>query len=105
MGLTARTEPWGPFGRGWSCEHTMMEVVGDNPWPVLAYPKVWMDLTGKVVLVDDVRPSGPDEPTAPHFVAFASARGYSAIVNFKQFDSPKSVSSGQPLGRYCSHCV
>jgi len=81
MGMTARTEPWGPFGRGWRCDHVTMAVVGDNPWPVLAYPKVWSpgvdgrveaevvhvaaltkeqllatDLTGKIVLVDDVRP-------------------------------------------------
>ena len=80
MGLAARTEAWGPFGRGWRCDHVLMEVVGDNPWPVIAYPKVWspsiegrkeadvvhvatltaealeaMDLTGKVVLLDDVR--------------------------------------------------
>lgn len=81
MGLTARTERWGPFGRGWRCDHVMMAVVGDNPWPVIAYPKVWspgidgrieaevvhvaalgkddlqaMDLTGKIVLVEEVRP-------------------------------------------------
>lgn len=80
MGYDARTEAWGPFGRGWRCEHVAMGVVGDNPWPVIAYPKVWSpslpgrveadvvhvaaltaaeldaaDLTGKVVLVDDVR--------------------------------------------------
>jgi carboxypeptidase Q len=80
MGLDARTEAWGPFGRGWRCDHVMMAVVGDNPWPVIAYPKVWspsidgrqeaeivhvakltaeqlaaMDLTGKIVLIDDVR--------------------------------------------------
>jgi hypothetical protein len=81
MGLTARQERWGPFGRGWRCERVSMAVVGDNPWPVIAYPKAWssgidgrveaevvhaaaltrqeleaMDLTGKVVFVDDVRP-------------------------------------------------
>ncbi|MFN7588644.1 MAG: M28 family peptidase [Planctomycetota bacterium] len=80
MGCEARTEAWGPFGRGWRCEHVAMGVVGDNPWPVIAYPKAWspslpgrveadvvhvaaldqkaleaLDLTGKVVLVDDVR--------------------------------------------------
>jgi carboxypeptidase Q len=36
MGLDARTEAWGPFGRGWRCDHVLMEVVGDNPWPVIA---------------------------------------------------------------------
>ncbi len=81
MGMTARRESWGPFGRGWRCDHVTMAVVGENPWPVIAYPKVWSpgvdgrieaevvhvaaltkeqllatDLTGKVALVDDVRP-------------------------------------------------
>ena len=41
MGCEARTEAWGPFGRGWRCEHVAMGVVGDNPWPVIAYPKAW----------------------------------------------------------------
>lgn len=80
MGLKAQLEKWGPFGRGWRCEHASMAVIGDNPWPVIAYPKAWspgiegrveadvvhvaaltadeleaMDLTGKVVLVEAVR--------------------------------------------------
>lgn len=74
------TEAWGPFGRGWQCEHVSMTVVGDNPWPVIAYAKAWspslparteadvvfvgdasadqlaaMDLEGKVVLVETPR--------------------------------------------------
>ncbi len=80
MGLSARTEQWGPFGRGWRCDHIAMSVVGDNPWPVIGYPKVWspavdgrtaevvhvaaldkaaleaMDLKGKIVLIEDMRP-------------------------------------------------
>ncbi len=76
----ARKEAWGPFGRGWSLEHVAMHVVGENPWPVIAYAKAWspslpgrveaevvhvadlsadaleaMDLTGKVVLLDSTR--------------------------------------------------
>lgn len=79
-GYAARTEAWGPFGRGWRCDHASMDVVGDNPWPVIAYPKVWSpsldgrieadvvnvaamtaeqlaatDLAGKVVLIEAVR--------------------------------------------------
>ena len=81
MGMRAEREEWGPFGRGWQCDHVSVAVVGDNPWPVIAYPKAWspsidgrieadvvhvasltqdelkaMDLTGKVVLMDEVRP-------------------------------------------------
>ena len=80
MGLQGRLEKWGPFGRGWRCERATMDVIGDNPWPVLAYPKVWSpgidgrveaevvnvaamtaetldatDLTGKIVLVETPR--------------------------------------------------
>ena len=80
QGFAATTEAWGPFGRGWTCNRVSMQVVGDNPWPVIAYAKVWspslpgrveadvvhvasltqeqlaaLDLTGKVVLIDPVR--------------------------------------------------
>jgi hypothetical protein len=79
MGLRGRVESWGPFGRGWQCQSTSLQVVGDNPWPVLAYAKVWSpgiarteadvvhvgamtkealqaaDLAGKIVLLDDPR--------------------------------------------------
>ncbi|MCA8975168.1 MAG: M28 family peptidase [Planctomycetes bacterium] len=80
FGYEARTEAWGPFGRGWRCDHINMEVTGDNPWPVLAYAKVWspgfegrveaevvhiaaltaeqleaMPLGGKIVLIEDPR--------------------------------------------------
>ena len=73
-------EEWGPFGRGWQLDHTSATVVGENPWPVLAWPKAWspslpgrveaevvaiaalgpdelesLDLTGKIVLMESPR--------------------------------------------------
>jgi hypothetical protein len=59
FGLKAHTEAWGPFGRGWRCERALVEVVGDNPWPVLAYPKAWSPgiagrVEAEVVLVGDL---------------------------------------------------
>ena len=76
-------DAWGPFGRGWQLNGFEMRVVGDNPWQVHAYPKAWspgvgvggaavegdvvlafahtadelgaMDLSDKVVLLDDPR--------------------------------------------------
>ncbi|MEE2885907.1 MAG: M28 family peptidase [Planctomycetota bacterium] len=76
-----RFEAWGPFGRGWRLDGFSMRVVGDNPWPVHAYPKAWspglpgklkaqvvavgeltaaqlkaIDLKGKIVMVDAPRP-------------------------------------------------
>ncbi|MEY3162064.1 MAG: hypothetical protein RIT25_2055 [Planctomycetota bacterium] len=42
MGFSnARTEEWGPFGRGWKCEHVSLAVVGENPWPVIGHVKAW----------------------------------------------------------------
>lgn len=80
MGMVATKEEWGPFGRGWRCDHIQMSVVGDNPWPVIAYAKAWSsgvegrveaevvhaaamsadelktaDLAGKIVLISDMR--------------------------------------------------
>jgi hypothetical protein len=85
----ARLEAWGPFGRGWQLDHVSMTVIGDNPWPVIAYPKAWspslagrteaevvliagvqaddvrsMDLTGKIVLMD--APREVSEPFEGH---------------------------------------
>jgi len=79
-GMSAALEEWGPFGRGWRCDHISLSVVGDNPWPVIAYPKAWTtgvngrvqadvvhvasmsadelkaaDLEGKIVLIDSIR--------------------------------------------------
>jgi hypothetical protein len=76
----AQLDKWGTFGRGWRCDHVLMEVTGDNPWPVIAYPKAWSpsldgrveadvvyvggmqkgdleaaDLTGKIVLLQKSR--------------------------------------------------
>ncbi len=74
----ARTEEWGPFGRAWRMDRCVVEVVGDNPWPVIAYAKAWspamsgicevvaaseldaealgaMDLAGKVVFLEGDR--------------------------------------------------
>jgi carboxypeptidase Q len=91
----AHTEAWGPFGRGWRCDHVSMAVTGDNPWPVLAYPKVWSpgfegrvsaevvnvaamtaeqleaaDLKGKIVLIEAPREvSEPFDGTSKRFTA------------------------------------
>jgi hypothetical protein len=84
----AHLEEWGPFGRGWEMESFSMEVVGDNAWPVHAWPKAWspstpgaveaevvyvaemaaedlnaLDLAGKIVMIQTPREvSEPFEP-------------------------------------------
>jgi carboxypeptidase Q len=50
----AHLEDWGPFGRGWRLDHFHMDVVGENPWPVLAWPKAWSPGTPGVVEADAV---------------------------------------------------
>ena len=57
----AHLEDWGPFGRGWRLDHFHMDVIGENPWPVLAWPKAWSPATngvveGECVLVGDLTP-------------------------------------------------
>ena len=83
-------EAWGPFGKGWQLDDFSMRVVGENPWPVLAWPKAWspslpgpvegeavmvgdltreeleaLDLEGKIVLIQSTRKvNEPFEPDA-----------------------------------------
>ena len=34
-------EPWGPFGRGWVNERTLVMMTAPQPFPLLAFPKAW----------------------------------------------------------------
>jgi hypothetical protein len=67
LGLSnAHLEEWGPFGRGWELRHFHMDVVGENPWPVLAWPKAWCSSTngvveGDAVLVADLAPDAVEK--------------------------------------------
>ncbi|MGA1608902.1 MAG: M28 family peptidase [Planctomycetota bacterium] len=82
LGLAdVREDEWGPFGRSWRLVEFAMKVEGENPWPVLAWPKAWspslqgeisaqvidadalsadelraIDLTDKIVLTESARP-------------------------------------------------
>lgn len=106
MGYAASTEAWGPFGRSWSCQSSAMAVVGDNPWPVIAYPKAWSpsvprteadvvyaagmtkaqleaaDLAGKIVLVEEPRAIGE---------AFDGYSRRLADVELQRMADPKSA--------------
>jgi hypothetical protein len=49
----ARQEPWGTeFGRGWSNERTVVQVMKPSPWPVQAYAKAWTPGTKGAVVAD-----------------------------------------------------
>lgn len=52
----AKLETWGPFGRGWSNERMVAQVVSPRPFPIIGYASAWTPGTngvarGEVVLV------------------------------------------------------
>ncbi len=47
--VNARLEPWGPFGRGWTNERTLVQVTKPVPFPVIAYPSAWTPGTNGLV--------------------------------------------------------
>jgi hypothetical protein len=92
--MTAKMETWGPFGRGWSNERMVAQVVSPRQFPIIAYPAAWTPgttgavkaevvvikadsapdlekyrgkLRGKIVFTQTPRDSVP-----PHFTADAS---------------------------------
>jgi carboxypeptidase Q len=40
-GIEAKLEPWGPFGRGWTCEKFAMQVSSPTAFPIISAPKAW----------------------------------------------------------------
>jgi carboxypeptidase Q len=50
-----KQEPWGSdFGRGWSNERTVVQVVKPEPWPVIAYAKAWTPGTNGPVTAEAI---------------------------------------------------
>jgi len=45
-------EEWGPFGRGWQCNHFEMHASTPDYWPVISYPKAWAPSTKGLVSGD-----------------------------------------------------
>ena len=90
----AKMETWGPFGRGWSNERMVAQVVSPRQFPIIAYPAAWTPGTtgavkGEVVLIKaDSAPDlekyrgklrgkivftqPPRDSVPPHFTADAS---------------------------------
>lgn len=42
-------EPWGPFGRGWDNERTVIHAVAPQPFPIIGYSKAWAPGTNGLV--------------------------------------------------------
>jgi carboxypeptidase Q len=97
----ARMETWGPFGRGWSNERMVAQVVSPRPFPIIAYAAAWTPgtagpvkaevvlmkadsapdlekyrgkLRGKIVFTQPPRDSVP-----PHFTADATRLADSSL--------------------------
>jgi carboxypeptidase Q len=49
-----KTEPWEPFGRGWSNEKFSAEMVGPRPFILIGYPKAWTPGTNGPVTAEVV---------------------------------------------------
>lgn len=47
-------ETWGPFGRGWTNERMVLQVVRPVPFPVIAYPSAWTPGTNGPVTAEAV---------------------------------------------------
>jgi carboxypeptidase Q len=37
----AKLETWGPFGRGWTNERMVAQVISPRPFPIIAYAAAW----------------------------------------------------------------
>ncbi|HTK81585.1 MAG TPA: M20/M25/M40 family metallo-hydrolase [Bacteroidota bacterium] len=58
MGLeNAHLEKWGPFGKGWTLKHYSANVLNGQNFPLISYPKAWIQgtngpVTGDIIYVD-----------------------------------------------------
>ena len=115
----ARLETWGPFGRGWSNERLVAQVVSPRPFPIIGYAAAWTPGTsgsvkadvvliradsiadlekyrgkvrGKIVFAQPPRDSVP-----PHFTADASRLDDAALTRLASAPfSPDAPRSGGP---------
>jgi hypothetical protein len=126
-GMTnAKMETWGPFGRGWSNERMVAQVVSPRQFPIIAYPAAWTPgtngavkaevviikadsapdlekyrgkLRGKIVFSQPARDSVP-----PHFTADASRLADTSLARLAEApftaDPPRgggpNASAGNP---------
>jgi Zn-dependent M28 family amino/carboxypeptidase/cytochrome c5 len=57
-----RLEAWGPFGRGWSNERTVVHAVRPVPFPLIAYANAWTPGTGGAVSAEAVLVAADSAP-------------------------------------------
>ena len=116
----AKLEPWGPFGRGWTCDKFSLQVVGQTGFPIIALPKAWSPsvkasgeavyldvqgfddlakykgkLKGKIVLVGQIR------PVPAHFAAQGTRYTEEALKALEEAPggARRQPGGGNPFGR------
>ena len=114
----AKMETWGPFGRGWSNERVVAQVISPRPFPIIAYPAAWTPgtngpvkaevvmmkadsvadldkyrgkLRGKIVFTQTPRDSVP-----PHFTADAARLADSSLAVMAEAPFTPDVRGGGP---------
>jgi carboxypeptidase Q len=45
-------EKWGPFGKGWTLKHYSANVISSQNFPLISYPKAWIQGTNGTVTAD-----------------------------------------------------
>src|SRR5690242_5332661 len=97
-----KLETWGPFGRGWTNERMVAQVISPRPFPIIAYAAAWTPGTNGAVKADVVMmkvDSAPDleryrgklrgkivftqpprDSVPPHFTADASRLADSSLA-------------------------
>jgi len=60
--VSAKLEPWGYFGRGWTNDRLSVQVVAPTPFPVIAYAAAWTPGTNGTVTGDVVRIQADSAP-------------------------------------------
>ena len=113
-----KLETWGPFGRGWTNERLVAQVVSPRPFPIIAYAAAWTPGTNGAVKADVVMikaDSVPDleryrgklrgkivftQPTRdsvlPHFTADASRLADSSLVAMSRAPFTPDARRGGP---------
>ncbi|MGC4047763.1 MAG: M20/M25/M40 family metallo-hydrolase [Armatimonas sp.] len=111
--VNGKLEPWGPFGRGWTCEKFSLTVTGPTPFTVISCPKAWspsVKAKGELVYLDVTDAAGLDaykgklkgkvvlfgalRPVAAHFTAQGERYTDEQLAALSQPQAPRPGGGG-----------
>ncbi len=115
--VNAKLEPWGPFGRGWTCEKFSLSVEGPTPFTVISCPKAWspsVKASGELIYLDVADVAGLDafkgklkgkvvlfggiRPVAAHFSPQGQRYDDAQLLALNQPPAPRPNGGGFPGG-------